>query len=197
MIFTGATAGVKAFPQSATFAAGNFAKRALSQSLAKEFGPKGVHVSYALIDGVIDIPKMKGYYSDTPDAKISPDAVSDQFYFLRSKMRWVLTSAVLGRLRTRIGISIHSQRQRLRGRLISGLLLRSGEDHQFVVISHDGCRLISRGGREGEGLFVGCSGRRDIGWNSIKAQAIYHINISHTIRVFVSQLQQVFASSEF
>lgn len=80
LIFTGATAGVKAFPNSATFAAGNFAKRALSQSLAKEFGPKGVHVSYAVIDGVIDIPRMQAYLKDTPDAKISPDAVSDQGY---------------------------------------------------------------------------------------------------------------------
>lgn len=79
-----------------------------------------------------------------------------------------MLDADLCRLRTRIGISIHSQRQRLRGRLISGLLLRSGEDHQFVVISHEGCRLISWGGGGG-GMFVGCRGRRDIGWNSIKA----------------------------
>lgn len=80
LIFTGATAGIKAFPNSATFAAGNFAKRALSQSLAKEFGPQGIHVSYAVIDGVIDIPKTKAWLNDVPDAKISPDAVSDQSY---------------------------------------------------------------------------------------------------------------------
>lgn len=82
MIFTGATAGIKAFPNSATFAAGSFAKRALSQSLAKEFGPKGIHVAYAVIDGVIDIPQYKDYLSNVPGAKISPDAVSSQFYSL-------------------------------------------------------------------------------------------------------------------
>lgn len=80
LIFTGATAGIKAFPNSATFAAGNFAKRALSQSLAKEFGPKGVHVAYAVIDGVIDIPRTSAWLNEVPDAKISPDAVSSGFY---------------------------------------------------------------------------------------------------------------------
>lgn len=76
LIFTGASAGVKAFPNSAAFAAGSFAKRGLSQSLAKEFGPKGVHVVYAVIDGMIDVPWASGLLNEIPDAKISPAAVS-------------------------------------------------------------------------------------------------------------------------
>ena len=55
--------------------------RALAQSLAREFGPKGVHVSHAIIDGVIDIPATKDWTFDAPDAKISADAVSSIFPF--------------------------------------------------------------------------------------------------------------------
>ena len=56
---------------------GKYALRALSQSLAKEFGPQGVHVAHAVIDGVIDIPRTKEWMQEAgPDAKISPDAVS-------------------------------------------------------------------------------------------------------------------------
>jgi hypothetical protein len=44
--------------------------------LAKEFFPQGIHVSHAVIDGIIDIPRTKGYLKDAgPDAKISPDGV--------------------------------------------------------------------------------------------------------------------------
>lgn len=60
-----------------SFASGKFALRALSQSLAREFGPKGVHVSHAIIDGVIDMPRTKEWLKDAgPDAKISVDGVS-------------------------------------------------------------------------------------------------------------------------
>lgn len=76
LIFTGATASVKASAQFASFAAGKWAARALSQSLAKEFGPQGIHVAHAVIDGIIDIPRTKEWMVDKPDAKISPDAVS-------------------------------------------------------------------------------------------------------------------------
>jgi NAD(P)-dependent dehydrogenase (short-subunit alcohol dehydrogenase family) len=61
----------------ASFATGKFAMRALAQSLAREFGPQGIHVAHAVIDGVIDIERTKGYkVADAPDAKISPHAVS-------------------------------------------------------------------------------------------------------------------------
>lgn len=53
-----------------------FGIRAMSQSLAREFGPKGVHVSHAIIDGVINTEKTKGYLDDVPDAKIDPEGVS-------------------------------------------------------------------------------------------------------------------------
>ena len=76
LIFTGATASVKGSARFAGFAPGKWATRALAQSLGREFGPQGVHVAHAIIDGVIDIPRTKDWTFDAPDAKISPDAVS-------------------------------------------------------------------------------------------------------------------------
>lgn len=76
MIFTGATASIKGSAQFAPFAAGKFALRALSQSLAREFGPQGIHVSHAIIDGIIDIPRTKGWVLEHEDAKLDPEAVS-------------------------------------------------------------------------------------------------------------------------
>jgi NAD(P)-dependent dehydrogenase (short-subunit alcohol dehydrogenase family) len=56
MLFTGATAGVKAGARSIAFGPGNFAKRGLAQSLARDLGPKGIHVAWINIDGGIDLP---------------------------------------------------------------------------------------------------------------------------------------------
>lgn len=69
-----------------------FGIRAMSQSLAREFGPKGVHVSHAIIDGIIDTEKTKGINDDKPDAKIDPNwvGVSSSGYGL-----WILTNARL------------------------------------------------------------------------------------------------------
>lgn len=64
-----------------SFATGKFAMRALTQSLAREFGPQGVHVVHAIIDGVIDIERTKEWKFDKPDAKISPQAVCDPLFF--------------------------------------------------------------------------------------------------------------------
>lgn len=79
LIFTGATASLKGSAQFATFSSGKFALRALAQSLAREFGPKGVHVSHVIVDGVIDIPRTKAWQFEHEDAKLSPDAVSSLF----------------------------------------------------------------------------------------------------------------------
>lgn len=77
LIITGATASLRGSARFGDFAAGKFAVRALGQSLAREFGPKGVHVAHAVIDGGIDIPRLKDVQINGggPDSKISPDAV--------------------------------------------------------------------------------------------------------------------------
>ena len=75
VVFTGATASVKGSARFASFAGPKFALRAMAQSLAREFGPQGVHIAHAVIDGVIDIPRTKGWDMGE-GGKISPDAVS-------------------------------------------------------------------------------------------------------------------------
>lgn len=81
LIFTGATASVKSSAHMSSFSTGKWAQRALSQSLAKEFGPQGVHVAHAIIDGIIDTPGTKEWMKDAgPDAKLSPDSVSRVFH---------------------------------------------------------------------------------------------------------------------
>jgi len=91
LIFTGATASVKASVNFSSFATSKWALRALSQSLAREFGPQGVHVSHVIVDGVIDIPRTKEWLNDTPDAKISPEALADAYWHLHSQPRTSFT----------------------------------------------------------------------------------------------------------
>ena len=79
------------------FSTGKFALRSLTQSLSKEFGPKGVHVTHAIIDGIIDIPKTKEWKMDEPDAKISPDAVSFLAPFLGFCVTFVMFEGRGGR----------------------------------------------------------------------------------------------------
>ncbi|KAJ5101973.1 hypothetical protein NUU61_004195 [Penicillium alfredii] len=87
LIFTGATASLKGSANFAAFASAKFALRALAQSLAREFGPQGVHVSHAVIDGVIDIPRTKGFVFEHEDAKLSPDAIADSYWHLHTQPR--------------------------------------------------------------------------------------------------------------
>ncbi|KAJ5636343.1 uncharacterized protein N7484_009656 [Penicillium longicatenatum] len=87
LIFTGATASLKGSSNFAAFAASKFALRALAQSLAREFGPQGIHVSHAVIDGVIDIPRTKAWVFEHEDAKLSPDAIADSYWHLHTQPR--------------------------------------------------------------------------------------------------------------
>jgi len=92
LIFTGATASVKANAFVSSFNTGKYALRALSSSLAKEFGPQGIHVGHAIIDGVIDIPRTKEWLKDAgPDAKISADAIADAYWHLHTQPRSAFT----------------------------------------------------------------------------------------------------------
>lgn len=78
LIVTGATASIRGRARWGAIATGKSGQRALAQSIAREFGPRGVHVAHAIIDGGIDIPDLKHteINNGAPDGKISPDAVS-------------------------------------------------------------------------------------------------------------------------
>jgi len=75
LIFTGATASVKGSALFAAFATMKFALHAMAQSLAREMGPRGVHVAHVVVDGVIDTPGTKGWDMGE-GGKIDPVAVS-------------------------------------------------------------------------------------------------------------------------
>jgi NAD(P)-dependent dehydrogenase (short-subunit alcohol dehydrogenase family) len=86
MLFTGATAGVKAGPKSVSFGPAKFAMRGLAQSLARDLGPKGIHVAWINVDGSIDIPGRKvGSY--TSEDMLSPDAIAETYWHLAHQDR--------------------------------------------------------------------------------------------------------------
>jgi NADP-dependent 3-hydroxy acid dehydrogenase YdfG len=95
IIFTGATASVKANAQMSSFAAPKWALRAMSTSIAKEFAPKGVHVVHTVIDGVIDIPKSQDMLKDMPwNARIGPEDIAKTYWDLHTQSRRAFTNEV-------------------------------------------------------------------------------------------------------
>ncbi|KAH9820906.1 putative oxidoreductase, short chain dehydrogenase/reductase family [Teratosphaeria destructans] len=95
LIFTGATASIKANAQMSSFASAKFAMRALSTSIAKEFAPQGVHVAHAIIDGVIDIPRTKEWLKDMPpEAKIGADDIAETYWNLHTQSKRCFTNEV-------------------------------------------------------------------------------------------------------
>jgi NAD(P)-dependent dehydrogenase (short-subunit alcohol dehydrogenase family) len=91
ILFTGASASVKGYPQSAAFAMGKFALRGLAQSMARELSPQGVHVAHFVIDGAIRNPG-RVEPADRPDSMLDPDAIAasyvDVLYQPRSAWAW-------------------------------------------------------------------------------------------------------------
>lgn len=79
ILLSGATAGVKGFALSATFAMGKFALRGLAQSMARELGPKGIHVAHFVIDGGIR-SAARPVPGDNPDSLLDPDAIAETYW---------------------------------------------------------------------------------------------------------------------
>lgn len=84
ILLTGASASVKGYPQSASFAMGKFALRGLAQSIARELGPQGIHVAHFVIDGAIRNP---GRNESAPDSMLSPDAIADSYWHVLNQHR--------------------------------------------------------------------------------------------------------------
>lgn len=88
ILLTGATAGARGSAKFAAFAVGKFGLRALSQSMARELGPLGVHVAYVNIDGGIDSERTRERAKGKPaDALLSPDAIAETYYQLHAQHR--------------------------------------------------------------------------------------------------------------
>jgi len=88
ILFTGATAGVKAGPRSVAFGPAKFAMRGLAQSLSRDLGPKGIHVAWINIDGGIDIPRVRERYPQmNPDDLLKPSAIAETYWHLAHQDR--------------------------------------------------------------------------------------------------------------
>ncbi|WP_434050712.1 MAG: SDR family NAD(P)-dependent oxidoreductase [Roseibium sp.] len=93
MLFTGASAGIKGFPQSAAFAMGKFALRGLCQSLARELHPKNIHVVHFVIDGAIHSPGRGAPYDD-PEKTLNPDEIARTYLEMTRQHRSVWTNEI-------------------------------------------------------------------------------------------------------
>jgi NAD(P)-dependent dehydrogenase (short-subunit alcohol dehydrogenase family) len=93
ILFTGASASVKGYPQSASFAMGKFALRGLAQSMARELSPQGIHVAHFVIDGGIR-SAARVEHADRPDSMLDPDAIALGYWNVlqqpRSAWTWEL-----------------------------------------------------------------------------------------------------------
>jgi NAD(P)-dependent dehydrogenase (short-subunit alcohol dehydrogenase family) len=86
ILFTGASASVKGYAQSAPFAMGKFALRGLAQSMARELSPQGIHVAHIVIDGGIRSPS-RADPPDKPDSMLDPDAIAQTYLDLLRQRR--------------------------------------------------------------------------------------------------------------
>ncbi len=78
ILLTGASASVKGYPHSAAFAMGKFALRGLAQSVARELGPKGIHVAHFLIDGGVRSARRLDP-TERPDSTLNPDDIAQTY----------------------------------------------------------------------------------------------------------------------
>jgi NAD(P)-dependent dehydrogenase (short-subunit alcohol dehydrogenase family) len=87
LFFTGATGSLRAKPPFTAFAAAKAGVRALAQGMAREFGPQGIHVVHAVIDGVIDGDRARGQFpafvaAKGQDGLLQPDAIAETYWQL-------------------------------------------------------------------------------------------------------------------
>jgi NAD(P)-dependent dehydrogenase (short-subunit alcohol dehydrogenase family) len=91
ILFTGASASVKGYAQSAPFAMGKFALRGLAQSLARELSPQGIHVAHMVIDGGIKSTR-RPEPADKPASLLDPDAIAASYLHVIHQPRSAWTS---------------------------------------------------------------------------------------------------------
>lgn len=99
LIFTGATASLRARPPFTAFSAAKTGLRALTQGMAREFGPQGIHVVHTVIDGVIDGERARRQFPEFLAAKgkdglLDPDAIAATYWALHCQPRSVWTHEI-------------------------------------------------------------------------------------------------------
>ena len=93
ILFTGASAGVKGYAQSAPFAMGKFALRGLSQSMARELHPQGIHVAHVVIDGGIKSAR-RAEPPDKPASLLDPDGIAASYLHIIHQPRSVWATEI-------------------------------------------------------------------------------------------------------
>lgn len=92
IIFTGATASVRGGAGFASFAGAKHALRALAQSMARELGPRGIHVGHIIVDGMIDSDAVRNKFPDRTAAlpaggMLNPDHIADAYWGMHAQPR--------------------------------------------------------------------------------------------------------------
>jgi NAD(P)-dependent dehydrogenase (short-subunit alcohol dehydrogenase family) len=95
ILLTGASAALRGKARFSALAVGKFGLRALAQSMAREFGPQGIHVSHVIIDGQINTSSIREVMPDREEhTLLSPDAIAETYWQLHAQDRtaWTLES---------------------------------------------------------------------------------------------------------
>jgi NAD(P)-dependent dehydrogenase (short-subunit alcohol dehydrogenase family) len=92
ILFTGATAGLRGSANFAAFAGAKHALRALAQSMARELGPRNIHVAHVVVDGAIDTDFIKTNFPERfamkdQDGILNPDHIADNYWHLHTQPR--------------------------------------------------------------------------------------------------------------
>ena len=92
ILFTGATASIRGSAEFAAFAASKSGLRAMAQSMARELGPRGIHVAHVVVDGLIDSPVIRERFAETiaslpEDGALSPEAIGQSYVDLHHQHR--------------------------------------------------------------------------------------------------------------
>jgi short-subunit dehydrogenase len=92
IIFTGATASLRGSANFSAFAGAKHALRALAQSMARELGPRGIHVAHSIIDGAINTAFIRDNFPDryalkAQDGILNPDHIADAYWMLHTQPR--------------------------------------------------------------------------------------------------------------
>jgi NAD(P)-dependent dehydrogenase (short-subunit alcohol dehydrogenase family) len=92
ILFTGATASVRGSAQFAAFAAAKGGVRQVAQAMARELGPRGIHVASVIIDGMIDSPRVRERFAERieglpPDGMLKPDDIAEVYWHLHQQPR--------------------------------------------------------------------------------------------------------------
>ncbi|MCO5400540.1 SDR family oxidoreductase [Ralstonia soli] len=92
ILFTGATAGMRGAANFAAFAGAKHALRALAQSMARELGPKGIHVAHVVVDGAIDTEFIRENFPERyalkdQDGILNPEHIAENYWYLHTQPR--------------------------------------------------------------------------------------------------------------